>query len=301
MTESPLLKIAVDVSQTLLWIFTTPTGLLCLMVGWMLVFFVRFFKALKDRSLLLAASGKKSGLISGVSVLMDELVSVGVWMAANIPLLIGVVAILSVLVALSGTVAKVDEYLNLQQKIREYSLVLKNLERRYKVAKVKCVKQENGVTTLSIQYFDQNGNAVKGSQERIEINGQDIFIDALVVNFAYSGIESGEKRNLAVPYRVFSEKVAQKDGVPLKIASAGTVPFVYERAEYQILGMNKEAFDARLSELLAVARDAERARKAGMVRSVYGNAVHRVMTKDDVFFIWVEQSGGLTIKEEYVF
>ena len=301
MTDSPVLKVAVDVSKTLLWIFTTHSGLSCLAGGLLLLFFIRFFKSLRDRSLLLAAANKKSGLFSATSVLLDELVSIGVWVAANVPMLIAVVAILSIVVALSGTVAKVDEYLNLQQKIREYSLVLKNLERRYKVARVECIKQENNVTTLSIIYYDQNGKPVKGNQQRIEIRGADIYIDALVVNFAYSGIESGEKRNLAVPYRVFSEKVAQKEGIPLRIAESGIVPFVYERAEHQIIGMDKSVFDARLTELLSVARDAERAREAGLVRSIYGNAVHRTMTPGDAFFIWTEQSGGLTIKEESVF
>ncbi len=301
MTDSPILQVAVDVSKTLLWVFTTQSGLSCLVGGLLLLFLIRFLKSLRDRSLLLAAANKKSGLVSTVSVLLDEVVSVGVWVAANVPLLIGAVAILSIVVALSGTVAKVDEYLNLQQKIREYSLVLKNLERRYKVARVECIQQENDVTTLSIRYYNQNGKPVNGNQQRIEIRGADIYIDALVVNFAYSGIESGEKRNLAVPYRVFSEKVAQKDGISLKIAENGIVPYVYERAEHQILGMDKPAFDSRLAELLDVARDAERARKAGLVRSVYGNAVHRTVTPGDAFFIWTEQSGGLTIKEESVF
>jgi hypothetical protein len=301
MNNSPILQVAVDISKALLWIFTTHSGLSCLAGGLLLLFLIRFFKSLKDRSLLLAAASMKSGLIHAVSVLLNELVSVGVWTAANIPLLIGAVAILSIVVALSGTVAKVDEYLNLQEKIREYSLVLQNLERRYKVARVVCTEQENGVSTLSIEYFDQNGKPAKGNRQQIQIRGTDIYIDALVVNFAYSGIESGEKRNLAVPYRVFSEKVAQKNGIPLKIAESGIVPFVYERAEHQIIGMDKPVFDARLAELLSVARDAELARKAGLVRSIYGNAVHRTMTPGDAFFIWTEQSGGLTIKEESVF
>lgn len=301
MTDSPIFQVAVDVSNTLLWIFTTQSGLSCLLGGLLLLFLIRIFKSLRDRSLLLAAANKKSGLVSAVSVLLDEMVSIGLWVAANVPLLIGAVAILSIVVALSGTVSKVDEYLNLQQKIREYTLVLKNLERRYKVARVECMKQVNGVSTLSIDYFDQNGKQAKGKQQRIEIRGADIYIDALVVNFAYSGIESGEKRNLAVPYRVFSEKIAQKDGIPLKIAETGIVPFVYERAEHQILGLDKPVYDSRLAELLSVARDAERARRAGLVRSVYGNAVHRTVIPGDAFFIWTEQSGGLTIKEEKAF
>ena len=301
MTDNPLLDIAVQISRALLWLFTTKAGLLSLGIAFLLAFFVRYSKTLKERSLLMAASGKRAGLGTAGAVLVQEIVSVGASVAANIPILIAVVAILSIVVALSGTVTKLDEFLTLQQKIREYSLVMKNLDRRQKVARVECLKQENGKTALLIVYYNQDGHPVDGGEERINIQGTDIFIDALVVNFAYSGIESGEKRNLAVPYRVFSDKVSQSKGVRLKIAAPERIPYFLKRDDHQVYGLDKEVFDTRLSELLTLATDAERARKAGLIRSLYGNAVHRVMTKGDAFIMWVEQTGGLTIKEEHDF
>jgi hypothetical protein len=39
----------------------------------------------------------------------------------------------------------------------------------------------------------------------------------------------------------------------------------------------------------------------GIVRSLYGDAVHRVAKKGDVFTVWVEQSGGLTVKDPAAF
>ncbi len=298
MTDSPILDVAVRISKALLWLFTTQTGLQCLGAAILFTLLVRLFKSLKERSLLLAATGKKMGIGNAFSVMVQEIVSIGVMAAANIPILIATAAILSVVLALSGTVAKLDEFLTLQQKIREYSLVLKNLERRHKVARVECTEQVGGKTTLSIEYFDQKGRPVKGGGEAIEIQGTDIFIDALVINFAYSGIESGEKRNLAIPYRVFSEKVAQANGLPLKIATSHGIPPFMEREEHQVFGLEKTVFESRLTELMKLATDAERARKAGLVRSLHGNAVHKVMQKGDSFYIWVEQSGGLTIKDE---
>ncbi len=301
MTESPVLEVAVRISKALLWLFTTRVGLQCVAGAFLLYLLARFLKALRDRSLLLTAAGKRPGVINALSVLLQELLSMAAWAAANIPLLLGVAAVLTLVVALSGTVAKLDEFLTLRQKIQEYTLVLKHLEGRHKVARVECVGQADGKTTLAIAYFDQNGKPVPGAKERVEIGGTDIYIDALVVNFAYSGIESGEQRNLAVPYRVFSEKVAQRDGVPLKTASSSGVPYFLERGAHQVYGLDKPVFDARLTELVRLAGDAEAARKAGLVRSLYGNAVHRVVAAGDAFFIWVEQTGGLTIKEESAF
>jgi hypothetical protein len=301
MTDSPILKGAIEISKVLLWLFTTKIGLASLGAGILLLIVIRYAKALKERSLLLAAAGKKMGFGKACSALAEETVTLGAMAAANVPTLIAMAAVLSVVLALSGTVAKLDEFLGLQRKIKEYSLVLKNLEKRYKVARIECGGQSDEKTKLRISYYDQDGNVPPEGEETLEIEGSDIFIDALVVNFAYSGIESGDKINLAMPYRVFSEKVAQVDGLPLKIAKKGTTPFAYQRTEKEIYGMDKPTYDQRLGELLDIALDAESSRKAGIVRSFYGSAVHRVMKKGDAFIVWVEQSGGMTIKEEKAF
>jgi hypothetical protein len=42
--------------------------------------------------------------------------------------------------------------------------------------------------------------------------------------------------------------------------------------------------------------DKETARKEG-VRSAYGNAVHKRVREGQVITVWVEQTGGLVIKE----
>ena len=298
MTDNPILAMALQIAKAMLWLFTAQKGLICLGIGVLCVLLVHLSKALKERDLLLAASGRRGGITSVFVVMFQEFVSIAGWVVANIPILISAVAILGLVVALSGTVTKLSEFLSIEQRIREYDLVLKNLERRHKVARVKCLKQKNGKTTLSLIYFDQNGSSVEGSEERVEILGADIYIDAFVLNFAYSGIASGEQRNLAFPHRVFSDKVPQKNGVPLKIASFQHIPYFFERSAYQVYGMEKSVYDSRLNELLELSKNAENARKVGVVRSLYGNAVHTEVKEGDTFFIWVEQSGGLTIKNE---
>jgi hypothetical protein len=44
-------------------------------------------------------------------------------------------------------------------------------------------------------------------------------------------------------------------------------------------------------------RTDEAARGAGIVRSLYGDAVHRGVKKGDSFIVWVEQTGGLSVKD----
>ena len=90
------------------------------------------------------------GPIKAFSVLIEEAVSVGAMIATNLPALLALTAVLSVILAFSATAVKVDEFLNLQQKIKEYTLVLKNLEHRTKAARVECLEQDNGKTGLRI-------------------------------------------------------------------------------------------------------------------------------------------------------
>lgn len=301
MTDSPVLQVALRISQALLWLFTTKLGLACLGAACLALLSIRYAKALKERSLLLSAAGKKMGFGRACSALAEETVSIGAMAAANVPALITMTALLGLALAMSGTVAKVDEFLGLQKKIKEYSLVLKNLDRRYKVARLQCLGQEEGKTALLVSYYDQNGIVPPDGEERLEIPGSDIYLDALVANFAYSGIESGERINLAIPYRLFSEKVAQDRGIELKIAKRGVTPYAYRRDAADVYGIDKDTYDRRVEELLDAAKDAEKARKAGIVRSLYGSAVHRVMRKGEAFIVWTEQSGGLTVKDEKAF
>jgi hypothetical protein len=73
---------------------------------------------------------------------------------------------------------------------------------------------------------------------------------------------------------------------------------MYRRAPDQVYGMGAAAYDARLVELMAMLRSDESARAAGVVRSLYGNAVHRAARTGEAFTIWVEQSGGLSVGTE---
>jgi len=66
-------------------------------------------------------------------------------------------AILALVVGLSGVVTRFDEYLNLQRRIREYGIVLKNIEGRTKVARVERLPGSGGAGRYAIEYFGEGG------------------------------------------------------------------------------------------------------------------------------------------------
>jgi hypothetical protein len=246
----------------------------------------------------MAAAGKKMRAGAACAAMAEETVSLAAVALTNLPTLLCALAVLSVCLALSGTTASYAQYLENQRKIKEYGIVVKNLERRYKVARVECLEQEGGKSRIAIACYDQKGQEVKEAARTMELPGTQIFLDSIVLNFAYSGIESGEDRNLALPYRVFTEALPQEKGFPLGLEDSKGLPYVYQRSAQELYGIEKADFDSRLADLWALTRDGDKARKAGIVRSVYGSAMHRGLKKGESFTLWIEQSGGLSVKAD---
>lgn len=288
---------AIAIARGVSWLFTSLPGLIILGVAAFFFLILRMSRAAKaDRSLRKAA-GEKLGPFAGVEAALAEAASLAAKAVVNIPALLMTVAVLALVATVSTTVASFDDFLRDQERIRAYEKVVANLERRYRLATVECLSSSPEGFTARIDFWDAEGKSVVNSQE-LQLPGKELFLDAVVLNFAYAGIESGDTRNLAFPRAAFSDRLAEKDGLILTgAADAAGLPWIFRRDEPSIYGMEKEAFDKRIGEIVSMARDQGSARKAGVVRSQYGSAVHRPMQKGRSFTVWIEQSGGLSIKD----
>jgi len=296
--DDGLMKAALALSRTIAWLFASKAGLLTLLVVSCALVVFRLSFAARRSVLLEKAAGKKGGFMAGARGAANEAASGAAWAASNLPTLVASLAVLALVVGLSGVVTRFEEYLGLQERIREYSIVLKNLEARTRVARVECLSKAGAKGRYLVEYYGGGEDGKPASREEFELEGDEIYLDALVLNFDYAGIASGERVNVAVPYRAFSDLVPQSKGRVLAFSDAAGRPFYLSRNEEDIRGMPKDAYDARIDEISAMFKSDSEARKAGVVRSVYGNAVHRPLRKGEAFIVWVEQSGGLTIKEE---
>jgi hypothetical protein len=205
------------------------------------------------------------------------------------------------LVTVSAAVSRMEEAAAAAARIRELRSVIRNLERSVKVAEVKVLSRTLGVTRLSLSYFDPSFPSGSVGNKEINIAGSDIYIDAIVLNFQYSEIEEGRKTNLAIPYRVFSDEVSQAEGVPLGAFDPAGVPYAFHRADEDLYGISPAVYRSRLAELMEIARTDAASRKEGIVRSLYGGALHRRVQVGDVLELRIEQSGGMTLKERFPF
>lgn len=283
-----------SLAKVLRWL-ATPWGLAAMVAGLSALFLFRVWNAARTRQLACAAAGQRFRATEAAGLFFKEIYSASLGIVAALPVIVGVLATALSLLALSDTLEGLDRMRADAQRIRELGQVLRNLEGRQRVMDVRVMSVKDGTSTLRLSFLDTAGK--EAQTQTLTIAGTDIYVDAIVCNFDYAQIAEGRKVNLAIPYRVFSDKVAQADGVALGGRTDGGIPLQYERPAEAIYGIAPELYRERLAELVAILDKEDTAREAGIVRSLYGSAVHKVVKQGDSFSLWVEQSGGLTIKD----
>ncbi len=213
----------------------------------------------------------------------------------RLAIILAVLVCVNSLLMTGGTLKKI---LQASERIKELQTIVKNLSRSETVAKVtlESVKvipgRKTPVKRYGIEVLSAAGETV--SSQKIELEGNDLVIDCININFDYSQIASGEQKNLAYPYRVYSELLPAAEGIQLEcMFNEAGVPFNFCLDETEIYGINPDAFYARLGELMSVLKDDDMSREMG-IRSTVGNAPRLRMSVGDVYFIDVEQTGGIS-------
>lgn len=289
------------ISDAAAFLFTTTLGIVILVALLAALAAASLWSAVSDRRLAVKAAGEDFGLASAFGAAARELVSLFGKAAAALPTIAGVALALVLVLGIADSSRKVDEYVAGQKRIAELSATVRNLERRYKAVEVRIDDIKDGRIAATLSFFDYKDLKAAPKTQSLDIAGKELFIDAIVCNFDYSSIASGGAVNLAIPYRVFSDEVPEAEGIDLSLFDTAGLPLMYRRSGDNVYGISSEAYEARLAELMADIRTDESARKAGIVRSLYGDAVHRAAKRGEVFTVWVEQSGGLTIKDSGAF
>lgn len=294
-------------ANLIIFFFTTKVGIISLLILFIVyILFVLNFE-IKTRSLAYKAIGSIGG--GGRVPFFEKLFIAGrvlsrmfLKIISNVPIVLAVVIFLVFVVGMSKGIETMDTYVKNQQKIKELNSILKQLDKRYKVAEIEILDYQRltDQTKMNIRFYDYALQGFSNKTQIIEIEGNDIYFDAVVLNFEYSEIASGEAQNIVLPYRVFSNKIPQGKGIPLNITDKNGVPLIFKRQEKDIYTVDSTKYTERVKEIMSYISDRKKARAAG-IRSIYGNAVHKTVRKGDKLVIWVEQTGGLVIKKAVVF
>ncbi|HAN79468.1 MAG TPA: hypothetical protein DCQ31_17735 [Bacteroidales bacterium] len=293
------------ISDFVFWFFTTQSGLSTLLTLFVLYYLITISYTLYTRRLLHRAAksygGGKVSFFEQVYLIVSVSIKISLQIISKLPVLLGVFIMLFVIAGFSKSISAIDTYVSNELRIKELSSLVLQLDRSYKVAEVEVedvtFSQTNDIkTTMNIKFFDYATMEFSPEVQRIVIDGNMIYFDALVLNFEYTEIAQGKLKNLVLPYRVFSNRVAQVNGIPLNVNVNDSVPLVFKRNPEEIYGLSEPAYNQRLVELFSYFTDTEKARAAG-IRSSYGSAVHLKVFKGQKFSIHAEQTGGIVLKE----
>jgi hypothetical protein len=291
------------ISDVILFLFTTKTGIFILLLTLFLYFYAILYNKIKERKLLYesATDDNKLPWKDFSIILFQELNNFLSKIIANFTVIIVVIIILLSIVGLSATFSTIDTYVLNQRKIKELSLTLKNLNQRYKVAKVEILNYDakKDSTEFKVTFFDYAKNGYLPDEQKIKMPGHRIYIVSYVMNFDYALIEQGQVANIAFPYLIYTEKLDQTEGVKLNVLDSTGVPFIFHRDTTDVYGLTYSTYNERLKDIIELMNDEEKARLAG-VRSHYDSAPFFVKTlrKGQTFVIWIEQTGGLVIKQK---
>ncbi len=293
-------------SDFILYFFTNGTGISILIGFFFLYIFLTIFNALRVRQLAHKASSteNKQGtpIIEKIYIIGSVFSKIVFNIIKNIPILLAVFVFLLFVVGMSTGIRSMGDFFENQKRIKELKSVIKQLDKRYKVAEINVKKIDyiSNTCDLEVRFYNYSNFTFNDNVQKIKIKGTDIYFDAIIMNFDYSEISSGKKTNLVIPYRIFSNHISQDKGFKLELYDENNVPYIFKRSNDNVYGMPSEKFNKRVSEILELITNRDKARSEG-VRSVYGNAVHKIVNEGELISIWVEQTGGMVIKTEEQF
>lgn len=294
----PVVAAAVD-GIALLWSFIMPFVLPVVIVLALLLLLYAIKDSSDARALaVINNGGKKLRRNENAFLFFNSLEKGFVKICTKLPRIAVILVILVGVNSLLLTGGTLKKMFLANERIKELQTIVKNLSRSETVAKVTLqnVKllpgRKTPVKLYTVEVLSAAGETV--SKQQVELEGAEFVIDCININFDYSEIASGEKSNLAYPYRVYSELLPAAEGIALEcMFNEDGIPFNFCLEENDIYGIKEDAFYARLAELMDVIGDDDLSREMG-IRSAVGNAPRLRMNVGDVYYIDVEQTGGIS-------
>lgn len=290
------------VSDFILFLFTTKSGYFLMLIFVVLYLIFTIGNKLRIRNLAIkgVSEGRRISIGELLYITGSEIVNIGLKLVSNVPVLLGILLFMTAVVGMSASFQTLETFFENQRKINQLETTLKHLSGESKIAKVIITDYTEPLnqSKLEVYYFNHQTKKYNPEPQKIEIKGKDIYFLAHVLNFEYSKIESGKNFNIAIPYKIFSDEVAQNNGIMLTPTDSLGIPYAFKRNENDIFGISADEYNSQILELAKFFETPETARKAG-VRSFTGNFVHypKQIFKGLEFEIWVQQTGGIVLKE----
>jgi hypothetical protein len=285
----PRFMLALDrLSKISLGFFTNGIWIAAIILIYLVSVWVLLYQVRYKTNLLAKAGGETSRTKVRFSIFLE---SSGKFFSNFFKLLIApaaLVIIFALMAGLTGILRSVNETLVRQKTINELTVAIKYLEQREKFLDVTILSVQDNAVKMEIRYTarDSTDPAVPQVQWRRteEMAGTDIYFDCLILNFTYSEIGGGRQKNIAIPYRIFSNAVAPLEGKKINEFIAAEIP---QEDSFGEIPQNYREILQRLLE------NRDGFMKESGIRSINGSALHREVRPGERFRLVIEQSGGI--------
>ena len=269
----------------------SPALIVLLVIG----IFYAFLQILNAKFLEDSEQGFPELLVGSVSKTLTFFIE-------KLPTLLVIVVIMvgfSLIMNISNSFYKIYEN---QQRIKELTIFVKNLSTNDKITQIKvCDKgiNENGpYGTYKINIYDGiTGDVI--SEKTYQLNGNDLRLDTMIINFEYSEVGAGTQRNLAFPHKIFSNEISPANAKVLDtiFTSTNIDDFIEDDID-EMLGLSRDAFRKRAKEFIEIIKDPIKSQEIG-IRSTYGNTITIPANAqiNDEYVIYIEGTGGLSLRK----
>jgi len=182
----------------------------------------------------------------------------------------------------------IDQYLNLIE-LKKY---VKNLSKERVLAKIiinEIIKEKFKCT---VELYSLTGKIFKTAT--YELNGNEFYIDFVVLNFDYVFIEKGAN-NIAYPNVIFSEEISYDNGIPL-LTDDELKSFLSADSK-SFLGLSDKEVNSLSLFIFKSIKNSAFAKKIG-IRSIVGSALHHIVSLNAIYKVYLENTGGIVLIEE---
>lgn len=202
--------------------------------------------------------------------------------------LLGLVAAIFLFGALFYGTRTVHDLLGENKKLKQ---AVSTLTKEEQIGYAKVIAQEtrDGKVYTTLRFVETaRGNPLKTVlQKEMEIEGDVVHFDALIVSFSGQSVIDGKERSLYLWRRVYGDNQAPSAG--FSIEEPGAEPARYEGLLSRLRLKDRELFWNAIWDL---ANDPEALRQYG-INAIYGNAVYKKLRPGLIYVFKISPTGQL--------
>lgn len=256
--------------------------------GWLIIGFLLI-------TIIIVKSRDKDGEFR-FSLLLTSIGETTLFLYSNAVSIITGIAVLIGIYFISGYVKDSARALALYREVKLLEAALHNLKTERKVLEIVSTNAgadpESHILTMTYYAWDPvQEKDVETFKDHVQLSGRRFYLDFGVLNFDYSLVETGKRKNLAFPNRIFTDRISYEDG-PSVLKTTNRVPYTFLLDGKALYSIDPDEYAEEIASIMEAVTNDKKARRMG-IRSSYGEAIAFVPENGRLYTFYTSGTGGL--------